>query len=108
MTTASRSSTVDLVRHVVDSQLNFAVHGYQLQPADDLWTLGMTSLTCVGLMLAIEDAFEIELPESLLNESTFRSINAVAAAVESALLSTSEPTAPALPKRTSDSAPASL
>lgn len=42
----------------------------------------MTSLTCLGLMLNTEDAFDIELPEALLKESTFRSISSIAAAVD--------------------------
>src|SRR5688572_16272607 len=83
--TTPQPSTLDTVRHIIDKQLNFAVHGYQLSPDDDLWALGMTSLTCVGLMLALENTFEIELPEELLNESTFRSVNAIAGAVEVAL-----------------------
>lgn len=69
------------VRQVIEEQLNFAIHGSQLGPDDSLWDMGMTSLTCLGLMLNIEDAFGIELPEALLKESTFFSINSIVAAV---------------------------
>jgi acyl carrier protein len=80
--TISQPSVMDTVRGIVDQQLNFSVQGYEWSPDDDLWDLGMTSLTCLGLMLSIEDAFDIELPEQLLKESTFRSVNAITAAVE--------------------------
>lgn len=80
--TVSQPSIMDTVRCIIDQQLNLAVHGYEWGPDDDLWDLGMTSLTCLGLMLTIEDTFEIELPEALLKESTFRSANAITTAVE--------------------------
>ena len=83
--TIPQSSTVDTVKSIIDKQLNFAVHGYQLRPDDELWALGMTSLNCVGLMLAIEHTFDIELPEDVLNEATFRSVNAIASAVDGVL-----------------------
>lgn len=75
-------STVAAVRNIVDKELEFTDHGYRLNPEDDLWSLGMTSLNTVGLMLTIEDAFDIEFPEEVLNEATFSSVNAIAAAVE--------------------------
>ena len=80
-----QTSTVDTVKSIIDKQLNFAVHGYELRPDDELWALGMTSLNCVGLMLAIEQTFNIELPESILNEAMFRSVNAIASAVDGVL-----------------------
>ena len=75
---------VDTIRHLVDRQLSFSVHGYELSPDDDLWKMGLSSLTCLGLMLSIEDTFGIELPQELLKESTFRSVNTIVAAVEDA------------------------
>lgn len=80
--TASRPSIEETVRQVIKEQLNFAIHGSELGPDDNLWDMGMTSLTCLGLMLNTEDAFDIELPEALLKESTFRSISSIAAAVD--------------------------
>jgi acyl carrier protein len=73
---------MDTVQRIVDKQLNLTVHGYELVPDDDLWNLGMTSLTCLGLMLTIEDTFAIELPEESLKQSTFRSVRSITAAVE--------------------------
>jgi acyl carrier protein len=83
--TTSKQSTVDTVRLLIDKQLNFAAHGFELNNEDDLWNLGMTSLTCLGLMLSIEDTFDVELPEEALKESTFHSVATITAAVDDAL-----------------------
>jgi acyl carrier protein len=83
--TMPQVSTVNTVKTIIDKQLNFAVHGYELRPDDELWALGMTSLNCVGLMLAIENEFNIELPDEVLNENTFRSVNAIATAIDDVL-----------------------
>jgi len=80
--TTFKPSTVDTIRRLIDQQLNLSVYGYELGLDDDLWAFGMTSLTCLGLMLSIEDAFEIELPDEMLKESTFGSVNAIREAVE--------------------------
>ena len=79
----SQPSVADTVRGLVSKQLNLNGSGHELRPDEDLWLLGMTSLTCLGLMLSIEDTFEIEFPEEALQSSTFRSINTISAAVKS-------------------------
>lgn len=88
--TTSPESTVDTVRRVVDQVLNSSSHGHDLRSDEDLWKLGMTSLTCMGLMLSIEDTLEVELPEEFLKEDTFRSVDAITAAVEEARRRTHE------------------
>lgn len=79
----TQPSVADTVRRLVMKQLNLKGSGHEPRPDEDLWRWGMTSLTCLGLMLSIEDTFEIELPEDALQQSTFRSINSISAAVES-------------------------
>ncbi|KOG91581.1 hypothetical protein ADK38_02395 [Streptomyces varsoviensis] len=69
----------------MDQQLNFVAHGLQLKDDDNLWDLGMTSLTCLGLMLSIEETFDVELPEEVLKESTFRTVASITEAVDAAL-----------------------
>jgi len=81
--TTSEPSIEDTVRKIVEQQLNLAAHGRELGSDDNLWDLGMTSLTCLGLMLNLEDELGVELPEDLLKESTFRSVGAIVAAVDS-------------------------
>lgn len=49
----------------------------------DLWELGMESLTMVGVMLAVEEEFGVEFPDSLLTRDTFRSLTAITDAVMS-------------------------
>jgi enterochelin esterase-like enzyme/acyl carrier protein len=80
--TSVRPSVEEIVRQVVNEQLNLAIHGPEIGFDDSLRDLGMTSLTCLGLMLNIEDVFGIELPEALLKESTFSSISSIVAAVD--------------------------
>lgn len=48
---------------------------------DDLFAAGLTSFATVGVMLAIEDAFDISIPDALLVRSTFRSIASLEAAI---------------------------
>lgn len=50
---------------------------------DDLFAAGLTSFATVGVMLAIEEEFDVAFPDSLLVRSTFTSIASLSAAVES-------------------------
>ena len=65
-----------------------AAHGRLFTPIDqlkddsDLYAAGLTSLATVGLLLAIEETFDIELPDSMLGRKTFGSIASIAAAVQ--------------------------
>ena len=47
----------------------------------DLFASGMTSHASVNVMLALEDAFDIEFAESMLKKSTFESIASIRAGV---------------------------
>ena len=47
----------------------------------DLYAAGLTSFASVQLMLGIEEAFDIEFPERMLNRRSFASIAAIEAAV---------------------------
>jgi len=53
-----------------------------LSDDDDLFQAGMTSHASVNVMLALEDAFDIEFPESMLRKSTFASIGALRRALD--------------------------
>ncbi len=67
-------------------------HGKLTSPAAslaagaDLYAHGMTSHASVNVMLAVEDAFEIEFPDELLTKETFSTIAAIADAVDSLTL----------------------
>ncbi len=47
----------------------------------DLYDAGMTSHATVNVMLAIEDEFEVEFPDELLNRGVFASIASIRAAL---------------------------
>ena len=44
----------------------------------DLYAAGLTSFAAVQLMLAIEDSFDVEFPETMLNRRSFASVDAIA------------------------------
>ncbi len=47
----------------------------------DLYDAGLTSMSTVTVMLALEDAFDVEFPETLLSRKTFSSISSIEAAL---------------------------
>lgn len=55
----------------------------QLHDNSDLYHAGLTSLATVSLMLALEEEFDIEFPDSMLGRKTFGSIEAIVDAIES-------------------------
>ncbi|MGG7580788.1 acyl carrier protein [Rhizobium sp. Nf11,1] len=54
----------------------------QIADDADLYAAGLTSFASVQLMLGIEEAFDIEFPDSLLNRKSFASISAIAKTVD--------------------------
>ena len=44
----------------------------------DLYAAGLTSFAAVQLMLALEDRFDVEFADTMLNRRTFASIEAIA------------------------------
>ncbi len=48
----------------------------------DLYGAGLSSHAAVNVMIALEDVFDIEFPDSLLRKSTFASVDAIRAAVD--------------------------
>ncbi len=47
----------------------------------DLYAVGLTSHATIELMLALEEAFDIEFPDRLLRRGTFSSIGTIAEAL---------------------------
>lgn len=47
----------------------------------DLFQAGLTSHASVNVMLALEEAFDVEFPEPMLRKSTFESISAIRTAL---------------------------
>ncbi|CAK7260021.1 acyl carrier protein [Shinella yambaruensis] len=53
----------------------------QLADDADLYAAGLSSFASVQVMLGIEDAFDVEFPDNLLNRKSFQSIDAITRAV---------------------------
>ena len=49
---------------------------------DDLYRAGMTSHASVNLMLALEAAFDVEFPDSMLKRSVFQSVSSITQALQ--------------------------
>jgi len=71
----------DEIRAILKEHGRLAVDVAGLADDADLYQAGMTSHASVSVMLALEDAFDIEFPESMLKKSTFESISAIRAAL---------------------------
>ncbi len=76
------SDRIALIRDIVLKHARIAADAAALTPTADLYTLGLSSMTTVHLMVALEDQFEVEFPDRMLGRKTFQSIQAMADAVE--------------------------
>jgi acyl carrier protein len=74
---ALTDQVVDIVRQVMPGQSAPA----NLADAADLYDAGLTSMAMVKLMLAVEVAFDIAIPDADLHPDNFRSVAAVEALV---------------------------
>ncbi|MGA3149930.1 MAG: acyl carrier protein [Acidimicrobiales bacterium] len=71
------------IREILSEHARLPVEMDELSDDDDLYQAGMTSHASVSVMLALEDAFDIEFPESMLRKGTFESVTAISAALSS-------------------------
>lgn len=78
----------DRILEVLASYGRLPVDVRSLGRDDDLYRVGLTSHASVNVMLGLEDAFDIEFPDSLLRKSTFESISAIESALRSVSAST--------------------
>ena len=72
----------DRIRDILRSHGQLPGGVESLSDDADLYQAGLTSHASVNLMLALEDEFEVEFPESLLLRRTFESVNAIASALD--------------------------
>jgi len=72
----------DRLRAMVASMNLLPVPVGGLSDQDNLFDAGMTSFGSVQLMLAIEEALDIEFPNSLLTRKTFATLGDLTSAVE--------------------------
>ena len=71
----------ELIRSVLAEHGRLAVDAAGVGREDDLYRLGLTSHACVNVMLALEDALDVEFPDRLLRKQTFSSLDAIGRAL---------------------------
>ena len=69
------------IRSILAEYGRLSVDATELEDDDDLYRVGLTSHSTVNVMLALEDEFEIEIPDTLLRKSTFQSVANIRAAI---------------------------
>ena len=69
------------IRDVLAAHARLPVSIDTVDDGADLFGAGMTSHASVNVMLALEDAFDIEFPDAMLKRSVFESVDAIAAAI---------------------------
>jgi len=72
----------DRIRDVLAAHGQMEVDPRKVDDQADLYELGLTSLASVNVMLALEDAFDIEFPEEVVKKSTFASVRNIEQVVE--------------------------
>jgi acyl carrier protein len=65
------------IRRLIAEHAGLAVDVETLADDASLYQAGMTSHATVNLMLALEAAFDIEFPDSMLNRSVFETITTI-------------------------------
>jgi acyl carrier protein len=73
---------VDEVRRIIGENGRLSVDADALEPQSVLYEAGMTSHASVNVMLALEDAFDIEFPDRMLKRDVFESIASITSALE--------------------------
>jgi acyl carrier protein len=70
------------VRNILEQHGRMTTSVNELDINDDLYNAGLTSLATVGLMLALEDEFDVEFTDAMLSRKTFSSIDSIMEAIE--------------------------
>jgi acyl carrier protein len=71
----------ETIRRAIDEHARLPVSASTLADDADLYQAGMTSHASVNVMLALEDAFDLEFPDHMLKRSVFESVASIRAAV---------------------------
>lgn len=69
------------IRRIVGSHGRLSVAVESVGPEDNLYRLGMTSHATLNVMLALEEAFDVEFSEDLLQRSIFESLSSMGTAI---------------------------
>src|SRR3954454_1774095 len=80
--TLTSPTHVEQIRTVLAQHARLSVPVETLTDDSDLYEAGLTSLTTVNLMLALEDHFDIEFSDKMLGRKTFESMRSLSEAIE--------------------------
>ncbi len=67
----------DQIRDLLSKHGTLPVAVSEIGDDVDLYAAGLSSFASVQLMLALEEAFDIEFPDHLLNRKSFSSVQAI-------------------------------
>ena len=70
------------IRALIAQHARLPVDAATLSDDSDLYEAGLTSLSTVNLMLALEEHFDVEFLDRMLGRKTFGSIGALDAAIQ--------------------------
>ena len=76
----------ELIRSVLTDHGRLSTDVASLADSADLHAAGLSSHATVAVMVAIEDALDIEFPDRMLNRRTFESIEALQSSVHSLIV----------------------
>lgn len=82
--------TEDLIRDVLAQHGKLSADAASINDTADLYAAGLTSHASVNVMLALEDAFDVEFSERMLRKSTFSSIASIREAIDELCAAVSE------------------
>lgn len=69
--------SVSTIRAILDAHAGLSKPVRRVRRADNLFSLGMTGLAAVDVMLAVEAAFGVAFPSPMLCKSNVASIDAI-------------------------------
>lgn len=75
----------ETIREILAKAGSLPMSATDLTPDADLYAAGLSSFASVQVMLGLEEAFDIEFPDNLLNRKSFASIAAIEATVSQIL-----------------------
>ena len=73
----------ELIRSILAEHGRLSTDVAELDDDADLYRVGLTSHASVNVMLALEDAFDVEVPDTMLRKATFQSIGSIRSMIES-------------------------
>ena len=84
-TLARQVEITSVIRELLADQGKLGSRALGLDSSADLYQEGLTSYGSVGVLLGLEDAFDIEFADEVVTRRLFASIENLRAAVEAAL-----------------------